>query len=439
MTKSRIINIREMQKMQINRPTHAVIIGAGLSGLSCALHLKKAGIEYTILEASNSVGGRVQSDILDGFILDRGFQVLLSAYPEAREILEYEKLDLKTFIPGAMVRLNDEFHVVSDPWRRPADCLKTVFSPIGTFKDKLLIDKLRRTVTEGSLKSLYAHKEMSSVQYLENFGFSEQMIDRFFRPFFGGVFFDKTLSTSSKMLEFTFRMFSTGDTCIPAHGMGEISKQLAEKVGLRRIQLNSRVSEIRENSIILEDGTLIQTDAIVVATEGPEASRLLGKSMVQKMRSVRCLYFAADKAPLAEPILVLNGQGSSVINNLCIPSNVSEAYAPKGKSLISVSVIGRNELGTEDLQKLVVDQLADWFGSDARTWRHLRTYDIKQGLPDYSFPSMTEVEQSTRLETGWYVCGDHRDTASIQGALSSGKRAAHAIVEDFASVSTAVC
>lgn len=415
----------------MNRPTHALIIGAGLSGLACAHYLKQAGISFTLLESSDGVGGRVRSDIVDGFTLDRGFQVLLTAYPEARELLDYGKLGLKSFVPGAQIRFNGEFYTVADPWRSPFDCLKSVFNPIGTFKDKLLIGKLRQTVTDGSLKSLYEKQDQTTAEFLTKFGFSKEMLDRFFRPFFGGVFFDKSLCTSRKMFEFTFRMFASGDTSLPTGGMGAISNQLAEKVGPAKIQLNCRVSKVEKNSVILEDGAIIQSDAVVVATEGPEASRLLDKPMVQQMRSTRCVYFAADKAPMSKPILVLNGSGSELINNLCIPSNVNSSYAPPGKSLISVSVMGRDDLPDDGMRQAVLEQLENWYGKEVKSWKHLRTYNIKHGLPDFAAPAMTEVEKSVRLEKGIYVCGDHRDTASIQGALSSGKRAAQALIEDF--------
>ena len=422
------MNIRNLR---MNRPTHAVIIGAGLSGLACAYHLKKAGIEFTILESSDDVGGRVRSDIVDGFVLDRGFQVLLTAYPDARELLDFDELKLKSFIPGAMVRYKGEFHTVADPWRRPSDCLKSVFNPIGTLKDKLLINNLRQNVTSGSLKSLFERKEQSTLERLRSFGFSNNIIDRFFRPFFGGVFFDRTLSTSSKMFDFTFRMFATGDTAIPTGGMGAISNQLARKVGLSKIQFNCRVARVEDNSVILEDGAVLQTDAVIVATEGPEAARLLSRPMVASMRSVRCLYFAADKAPMSEPILVLNGEASELINNLCVPSNVNESYAPTGKHLISVSVVGRDDLPDSGLLKAVKDQLQGWYGKEVQNWRHLRTYNIKHGLPDYTAPALTEVEKAARIEKRIYACGDHRDTSSIQGALSSGRRAAQALIEDF--------
>jgi phytoene dehydrogenase-like protein len=413
------------------RSSHVLIIGAGLSGLSCAYHLKKANIEFTILEGSDAAGGRVRSDRVEGFILDRGFQVLLSEYPEAKAMLDYDKLALKSFVPGAQVRYGGRFHTVADPWRRPGDSLKSLFNPIGTLKDKLLIAKLKDTVSSVSLKALYEKDEKTTETYLKQFGFSDRIIERFFRPFFGGVFFDRSLSTSSKMLEFTFRMFAAGETCLPTDGMGAIAQQLVEQVGRSKIQLNSRVAEIKDLSVTLSDGTLIQSDSIVVATEGPEAAKLLAMPPAEPMRTVKCFYFSADRSPLKAPILVLNADSDGPINNLCVPSDVNKSYAPDGKSLISASVIGNDKLICEDLQKQVLNQLESWFGSQVKNWKLLKTYNIKIGLPDNSPPALKQVEKPVRLRDGVYICGDHRETSSIQGALASGRRAAEALIEDF--------
>ncbi|MBC7997583.1 MAG: FAD-dependent oxidoreductase, partial [Leptolyngbya sp.] len=366
--------------------THVAIIGAGLSGLACAYYFKKANIDFTIIESSDAVGGRVRSDKVDGYILDRGFQVLLTAYPEARNILDYDKLKLKSFIPGSLIRFHGNFHTIADPWRRPGDSLKTVFNPIGSFKDKMLIDKVRRSVTEGGLSELYARPEKTTLKLLEEYGFSADMIDRFFRPFFGGVFFDKNLTTSSKMFEFTFRMFSTGDTSLPANGMSEIPMQMLDLIGSDHVRLNTSVDKVRDNEVVLASGEVIKANAVVVATEGPEAGRLLGRAMSTQMRSTRCLYYSADKSPLDSPILVLNGDGVGVINNMCVPSMVSPSYAPPGKSLVSITVIGRDELPDDGLQNLVTAQLKEWFGKDVDNWKHLKTYNIKYGLPDATSP-----------------------------------------------------
>lgn len=424
---------------RIGRPTHVLIIGAGLSGLSCALHLKEANIEFTILEGSDAAGGRVRSDSVEGFVLDRGFQVLLDAYPEAQALLDYDKLALKSFIPGAQVRYDRQFHTVADPWRRPGDCLKSLFNPIGTLNDKLLIAKLKDAVSKGSLKTIYEKDEKTTEAYLRQFGFSQKIIERFFRPFFGGVFFDSSLSTSSKMFEFTFRMFALGETCLPSGGMGAIAQQLVERVGKSKIQLNSRVKEIKDLTVTLTDGTLIQSDSIVIATEGPEAAKLLNMPAPDAMRTVKCYYFSADRSPLKSPVLVLNADKDGPINNLCVPSDINPTYAPQGKSLISASVIGNDKLICEDLQKHVVNQLEGWFGPEAKDWKLLKMYNIKSGLPDNSPPALKQVEKPVRVRDRVYVCGDHRETASINGALASGRRAAEALIEDFeASVSKAV-
>jgi protoporphyrinogen oxidase len=197
--------------MKVTDPK-VLIVGGGLAGLCCGIELQKSHIPFKILEADDQIGGRVQTDVVDGFLLDRGFQVLLSAYPECRRMLDYEALKLRRFYPGALIWFEGKFHRITDPWRQPFSALKTVFSPIGTLNDKIRISRLRRKTTSGTLDSLFEHPETSTLLAIKEMGFSDGMINRFFKPFFGGIFLDRSLETSSRMLEFTFRMFSTGDT-----------------------------------------------------------------------------------------------------------------------------------------------------------------------------------------------------------------------------------
>ena len=198
-------------EMTVTDP-EVLIVGGGLAGLCCGIELQKSHIPFKILEADDQIGGRVQTDVVDGFLLDRGFQVLLSAYPECRRMLDYEALKLRRFYPGALIWFKGEFHRITDPWRQPFSALKTVFSPIGTLNKKIRISRLRRKTTSGTLDSLFEHPETSTLLAIKEMGFSDGMINRFFKPFFGGIFLDRSLETSSRMLEFTFRMFSTGDT-----------------------------------------------------------------------------------------------------------------------------------------------------------------------------------------------------------------------------------
>ncbi|MEZ4521226.1 MAG: FAD-dependent oxidoreductase [Thermomicrobiales bacterium] len=203
-----------------------VIVGAGLAGLSCGLHLAAEGIPFSIFEAADQVGGRVRTDEVRGFRLDRGFQVLLTAYPEAAELLDYGDLDLHPFYPGAFVRTGGRFHVLADPFRNPVDGGKTIATPVGSILDKGRVAQLRYRVRSGTLDDLWKHPETTSLNYLRQAGFSTSMIDGFFRPFFGGVFLEPDLRTSSRMLEFIFRMFAQGDIAIPATGMEAIPASL---------------------------------------------------------------------------------------------------------------------------------------------------------------------------------------------------------------------
>lgn len=194
---------------------------------------------------------------------------------------------------------------------------------------------------------------------------------------------------------------------------------------------------VQANTVTLSSGEQIDARAVVIATEEPAAFRLIGQASHRDACGVTCLYFATDKPPLAEPVLVLNGEGKGPINNLCIPSNITPSYAPPGAALISASVLGGPQLADHQLEDTVRTQLVEWFGSDARRWRHLRTYRIAHALPGQAPPALSPPERPVRLASGVYLCGDHRDTASIQGAMVSGRRAAEAVIADLGGVGKA--
>ncbi|MEZ4831314.1 MAG: NAD(P)/FAD-dependent oxidoreductase [Caldilineaceae bacterium] len=409
-----------------------IIVGAGLAGLNAARTLTRAGVGCTVLEAADGVGGRVRTDIVDGFKLDRGFQVLLDAYPEAKKQLDYAALDLHTFAPGALVRINGGFHKVADPWRSPGDLLETATAPVGTLIDKVRIAQLRRDVTQGSVDALWQRPATSTLQRLRQAGFSETMIDRFFRPFFGGIFLDRNLGTSSRLFDFVFRMFSEGDTVLPADGIGAIPAQLAAGLPEGTIRLKTKVEALVENGVKLANGETLSADAVIVAVEGPEAARLLNEVQDPGERSVSCLYFAADRAPISAPMLILNGDGQGLINNLCFPSQIAPSYAPPNRTLVSASVLGASEHeDTELLRAQVQGQLIDWFGAPAKEWRFLRAYRIRHAQPAQPSGALEPAQRPVRVRGGVYVCGDHRDNASINGALVSGRRAAEAVVGDW--------
>ncbi len=408
-----------------------VIVGAGLSGLCCARRLHERGVRFRILEASDSVGGRIRTDLVDGFRLDRGFQVFLTSYPEASRVLDYESLKLNSFLPGALVRYGGRFHHLTDPWRRPYAAVGSLFSPIGSFFDKLRVASLRARTLKGTIEERFRDPETTTLAALRHSGFSTSMIDRFFRPFLGGVFLEPELRTSRRMFEFVFRMFSLGQACLPEAGMEEIPRQIAARLPPGSICLDTRVAKIQSTTLTVDTGAELTSNAIVVAVDGPAAGRLLGDSIATHGLGVTCLYFSAPHAPVDSPILVLNGEGGGPINNLCVPTVVSPTYGPSDQSLVSVTVLGIPE-DQARLRLEVLAQLENWFGTAVRDWRHLRSYAIPYALPRQDPPALAEPERPVRWQRGLYVCGDHRDNASIEGAMVSGRRAADAILEDLA-------
>jgi phytoene dehydrogenase-like protein len=412
--------------------TDVIIVGAGLAGLSCARELHAHGISFQILEASDGVGGRVRTDEVDGFLLDRGFQVLLTAYPETQRVLDYEKLDLRPFYPGSLVWYKDELHKVADPWREPLDGVRGIVSPIGTLADKARVGLLRARVTQGSIEELFQQPEKTTLQALRDEGFSDSIIDRFFRPFLGGVFLNRELDTSSRLFEFVFRMFSLGETAVPALGIQQIPLQLAAGLPDGAVRLNSEVTAVKPGTVTLANGETLTADVVVVATEGPVAARLLNQAVEPpRSRSVTCLYFAADEPPITEPILVLNGTGQGLVNNLHVADRVARTYAPIGQHLISVTVLGNPELDDGVLETAVRQELQEWFGTQTGQWRHLRTYRIQHAQPHQPPPALQPPQRTVRLESGLYVCGDYRDNASINGAMVSGWRTGTAIAEEW--------
>jgi len=406
-----------------------VVVGAGLAGLACALRLHEGGTAVRVLEASVGIGGRVRTDVVDGFRLDRGFQVLLTAYPETRRVLDYTALDLRAFLPGALVRRAGRFRELTDPWRRPGRALRSLTAGVATLADGLRMARFRGRVRRGPLEELFRRPETSAMERLHAEGFSAGMIEGFFRPFLGGILLDRSLSASSRMLEFVFRMMAEGDVAVPASGMGAIPEQMAGRLPEGTVRPGARVAAVSPHEVRLDSGETIAASAVVVATEGPEAARLLGLP-APGSRPVTCLYFAAEKAPVEEPILVLDGEGAGPVNNLCFPSRVAPSYAPAGATLVSATVVGgaASDAGEDALEIAVRKQMEAWFGAQVRGWRHLHTYHIRHAQPEQRPGALEPVERPVRLESGLFVCGDHRDTASLHGAMLSGRRAAEAVL-----------
>ena len=317
-----------------------IIVGAGMAGLSCATWLRRAGREVLLLEAADAVGGRVRTDLTPaGFRLDRGFQVLLTDYPEARRIFDYGALQLRPFRQGAVIRLADGRETtLQNPLRQPLAAFSALASPIGSFGDKLLILKLALQVQQAKPEELLARPGTSTLDFLRGYGWSEQIINAFFRPFFGGVFLDRDLGTASNFFAFVFQQFLRGDAAVPALGMQQMPEQLAARLPAGSLRLNTPVAAIEGRTVRLESGETLQAAAVVLATDGSVPAQLVpGLALpehgrIAPARRTTCTYFSgpASSAAYVDKLLRLNAMPAALAHNVAFPAEVSLAYAPAG-------------------------------------------------------------------------------------------------------------
>ena len=405
-----------------------VIVGAGLSGLACARALTARGVEAVVLEADDAVGGRVRTQRQDGFLIDRGFQVLLTAYPEAQAVFDYDALRLGAFAPGAWVRVGGQFQTIGDPFRRPSQAIPTLLADVGSLADKLKVLRLRQSVRAGTVDDLWRRPEMTTEAALrERYGFSERMIERFFRPFLGGVLLDASLGASSRAFEMYFRRFSEGDAALPAEGIQALPEQLAAALPDGTVRLGARVSGVTRGEVRVEGGDAIPARAVVVAADATGAGALLGQETPAWKGTVQ-IAWAADAAPVGAPVLLLDGEAGGPLNNVQVVSAVQPTYAPAGQALVTGSVLGTPFLG-DDALDAARTQLRGWFGDAVDGWRTLRVDRVPNALPD--LPSLDPPERPPWVREGIYVTGDWRRNGSINGALTAGRHAAEAILADL--------
>jgi phytoene dehydrogenase-like protein len=321
---------------------------------------------------------------------------------------------------------NGKGHAVSDPFRKPQTLAATAFAPIGSVFDKARIVLLRSRIMRRKPSSLLGGQDVSTDVALRAFGFSTKIINRFFRPLFGGIQLDPHLATSRRMFDVIFRSLSEGQSVLPSRGMQALPQQMASRLSEGTIYLNTRVSTIDGAKVTLATGESIAARAVVVATDGPTASTLLGIPAVES-RKVGCVYFSADIPPTRSKLVVLDGTGNGPVLNVAVISNVAPSYAPADKHLIAAALPGITD---GDLEAMSRQQLRSWWGPQVDGWKHLRTYVINHGGPEQKPPF--SPKQRVDLGNGQFVCGDHRDTGSLQGAMYSGRRCGEAVVQSLA-------
>ena len=401
------------------------IIGAGVSGLIAAQILENYGYHPTIIEASSAVGGRVKSDVVKGYSLDRGFQVLLTSYPAAKKYLDYDGLALQKLLPGATIFKNGKAQTIGDPLRKLSLLFPTLLSSIGSLADKVNILKLNARLKKKKIPAIFKTEEKTTLQYLKDFGFSNEIITDFFKPFFSGIFLEPNLETSSRMFEFVYKMFGEGLAVIPKNGIQAIPNQLKNKLRQTEIRLNTAVKQVKNNLIILEDGEEIKSDFTIVATE---ASALISnlKNQDTQWKSCDTLYFECEKKAINKPLIGLISDENALINNIFYPTSVA-TNALGNKEILSVTIVKKHDLNEAELIAKTTADLNTFCG--IFDLRFLKRYQIKKALPQLSNIQYELSSTETQLNSSLFLAGDQLLNASLNAAMIAGERAAMGVIK----------
>jgi protoporphyrinogen oxidase len=403
------------------------IIGAGVSGLVASKVLEDHGYKAMIIEATDRVGGRVKTDVIDGYQLDHGFQVLLTAYPSAQKYLNFDALELQHFLPGAAIFSDGNQKTIGDPLRDISLFFPTLFSGIGKFSDKLKILKLNSLLKKTTLAEIFDKSEKTTLQYLIDFGFSKEIIFKFFKPFFSGIFLEPELETSSRMFEFVYKMFGEGFATLPKGGIEAIPKQLKSNLKHSKFQFNTNVKSVEDGKIILDNGTELESDFTIIATE---SSKLVGnlKKKETKWKSCDTLYFETNIRTIRKPIIGLIAERDALINNIFYHSSILSKSTGR-KQLLSVTVVKQHNLSKEALKIRVQKELQDYCGIDSCIF--IKHYAIPNALPDLEGIKYEMLPAEIELTNSIFLAGDTQLNGSLNAAMISGEKAALNVIENL--------
>ncbi|MFD3525317.1 NAD(P)/FAD-dependent oxidoreductase [Streptomyces sp. NPDC058653] len=407
------------------RTPDAVVIGAGLAGLACALDLCRAGRHVELLEASDGVGGRMRTDRQDGFLLDRGFQVFNTAYPQVKRRLDLRSLRLRPFTPGIIAHTSTGPVCLADPTRRPEKAGALIPGRVLSARDLVAMAALTARDALLPAGSFKRRPDRSTAHALSRAGLSDAAVTEILRPFLSGVFLEDRLETSARFFHLVLRSMVRGTLCLPADGIGAVPAQLAAGLPDGVLRLETPVAALTASGVLLADGRELPATSVVVATDAASAARLLPGLDVPKGRTVTTYYHAVASTPLAEPTLVVDSSGT--VLNTCVLTEIAPTYAPPGTALVSSSVLGA---ARSDTDGVVLARLARLYGTDTSGWQQVAVHTVEGALPAMEPP--WPLSRTTRFSRGRYVCGDHRATGSVQGALASGTRAAREVLSDLA-------
>jgi glycine/D-amino acid oxidase-like deaminating enzyme len=395
-----------------------VVVGAGLAGLTVARALAGASVDVLLFEAADAPGGRVRTDRQDGLLLDRGFQLLNPSYPEVRRQLDLRALHLRPFRAGLVVSLGGDRQLLGDPRRWPAGAISALTAPVGSPREKLALARWAIEVgfgRTGRIKSA-ADTSLDEELHRRRLGvLGEQVL----RPFLAGVLADWELETSRRFGELLLRSFVRGTPALPAGGMRAIPDQLASDLPPGVLHCETAVRDVHDGTVATDRGT-VQTRLIVLAADPRTSCRLAGLP-TPALRGLTTHYHRADTPPTELPLLHVDGEHRGPVVNTAVISAVAPTYAESG-ALIASTVLGA-DTSSEPAARAHAGLI---YGVDPRAWEHVATYAIPEALPAVTVGQ--PLRSSVHVRDGLFVAGDHRDTASIQGAMVSGRRAAEAVL-----------
>jgi phytoene dehydrogenase-like protein len=396
-----------------------VIVGAGLTGLRAALDLSRAGLSVLVIEQNDAVGGRMRTSRVRGALIDHGFQVLLTGYPEFQTLPSLASLECRHFTSGARIRIDSSWCDILDPLRHPTEFIRSFRSPLGSLLD---LSRLALLVYSGSYREISA-TGITTSELIDRWRFSKRFADGFLRPFLRGVLLDSSLQSDATLARFYLRSFARGRAALPAAGIQAFPELLANALGRQHLLLRTTVTAIAKNRVTLENGEDIAARHVICANDALSAAALGGPEQTVPHCSTTTLYFLAERPPYPEPILVLDGDGVGPINNLAVPSNVQPSYAPPGQSLISASVVGAAQnLPEAELVRAARHQLHQWFGAQVAEWEHIVSMKVPNALP-----ARPRISKGWAMKDGVFYAGDYLSYGSQNGALMAGREVAQAI------------
>jgi hypothetical protein len=409
----------------VNKKTDIVIIGAGIAGLACAMKLKKNNRNFIIIEQSDRVGGRVGSIKENEYIFDLGFQVYNTEYYKTNSLLNLKELKLKVFKPGASIYNGRRFEILSDPFRDPSTIFETFFSGMTTFKDKIKILTLKRALSSYCISEDQS-EDMTTLKYLKSYGFSNKIINGFFKPFFSGIFLENQLETSSKFFKNVFSNFNKGYAAVPVNGMQAIPDQMVKNLNPHNLLLGNKVIEAKNpEKIVLENNEIIEAKYMVL-TGG---SNSLVNNHIVEFNSVRTFYFSS-RVKVKHPKYINLFPYDSLINNIAILSSVAENYSPEGNTLFSITII-ESDLSKSELIDIIQDKLSTYYGDEKSNYIFMKEINIKQAtIKQKTGYFDLKIEDKKNI----LFAGDYTTYGSIEGAVVSGIKTAEKLISMSAQI-----